>query len=63
MQNEDLFQPNTTVLKRNLLEDLDYALVPHEVYKHFADIYEGGPEITRNVCYSCYVVVPFIYLC
>ena len=36
-------------LQRHMLEDLDYALVPNELYQAFEEEYGGGPSIVRNV--------------
>ena len=49
MKNTSLLEGGTNKLKRNLLEDLDYYLVPSELYKTFEELYGGGPDVVRNV--------------
>ncbi|XP_078151935.1 ubiquitin carboxyl-terminal hydrolase 9-like [Carex rostrata] len=40
---------NGLELQRNLQEDFDYTLVPHEVWIRLHEWYKGGPEIARRV--------------
>ncbi|XP_020247698.1 ubiquitin carboxyl-terminal hydrolase 9-like [Asparagus officinalis] len=39
---------NGLVLRRNLLEEEDYCLVPQEVWKKLHEWYKGGPELPRK---------------
>lgn len=63
MNNSALLEEGTGKLKRNMLEDLDYSLVPAELYTVFVDIYGGGPAIVRNVSVTQARYAPAILTC
>lgn len=49
MDNSPLVNSESGQLQRNLVEGLDYAVVPSDLYAKLKGIYGGGPDIERKV--------------
>lgn len=49
VDNSDLEGEHKGILKMNLVEHLDYELIPEEMWQHLVEWYGGGPAIPRKV--------------